>query len=68
MNYGMSTGDTQRRDPVIVYDFNGTPGDTFRVFYSHEVPATAAPACHAPRPDIGGFLCSGDDAAQETRR
>ncbi len=68
MNYGMSAGDTARRDPVIVYDFNGTPGDTFRVFYSHEVPATAAPACNAPRPDIGGFLCAGDDATQETRR
>jgi hypothetical protein len=68
MNYGMSAGDTQRRDPVIVYDFNGTPGDTFRVFYSHEVPTTAAPACNAPRAEIGGFVCAGDDATQDTRR
>jgi hypothetical protein len=68
MNYGMSAGDTQRRDPVIVYDFNGKPGDTFRVFYSHDVPAAAAPACNAPRPEIGGFLCAGDDATQESRR
>ena len=25
MNYGMASGDTARRDPVIVYDFNGKP-------------------------------------------
>jgi G8 domain-containing protein len=68
MNYGMSAGDTARRDPVIVYDFNGKAGDTFRVFYSHEVPATAAPACNAARPEIGGFVCAGDDATQESRR
>jgi hypothetical protein len=68
MNYGMSAGDRDRRDPVIVYDFNGKSGDTFRVFYSHEMPATAAPACNAPRADIGGFVCAGDDATQESRR
>jgi hypothetical protein len=51
-----------------VYDFNGKPGDTFRVFYSNALPASAAPACNAPRPEIGGFLCAGDDATQETRR
>lgn len=68
MNYGMSTGDTVRRDPVVVYDFNGKPGDTFRVFYSNELPASATPACHTPRPEIGGFVCQGDDATQETRR
>ncbi len=68
MNYGMSAGDRDRRDPVIVYDFNGKPGDTFRVFYSHQVPDTAAPACNTPRPDIGGFVCTGDDAVQESRR
>ena len=54
MNYGMSAGDQDRRDPIVVYDFNGKPGDTFRVFYSHEMPATAAPACNTPRSDIGG--------------
>ena len=68
MNYGMSPGDTSRRDPVIVYDFNGRPGDTFRVFYSHEVPAASAPPCHTARPDISGFVCAGDDATQESRR
>ena len=68
MNYGMSAGDTERRDPVVVYDFNRKPGDTFRVFYSHQVPASAAPACNAARPEIGGFLCAGDDAIQETRQ
>ena len=68
MNYGMSSGDTVRRDPVIVYDFNGKAGDTFRVFYSLGLPAAAAPPCQAPRPEIGGFVCAGDDATQETRR
>lgn len=68
MNYGMSSGDTTRRDPLLVYDFNGTPGDIFRVFYSHEVPASVTPPCHMPRPEIGGFVCAGDDSAQETRR
>ncbi|MEQ1575524.1 MAG: G8 domain-containing protein [Vicinamibacterales bacterium] len=68
MNYGMSAGDQARRDPVLVYDFNGKPGDTFRVFYSYEVPATSAPACNAARPEIGGFVCAGDDASQESRR
>jgi hypothetical protein len=68
MNYGMSFGDSTRRDPIIVYDFNGKPGDTFRVFYSLEVPAAQAPPCHAPRADVGGFVCTGDDATQETRR
>lgn len=68
MNYGMASGDTVLRDPVIVYDFNGKAGDTFRAFYSLELPAAAAPPCQAPRPDIGGFVCAGDDATQETRR
>ena len=68
MNYGMSFGDTARRDPVVVYDFNGNAGDTFRVFYSLELPPADAPACHVARPEIGGFVCAGDDAAQETRR
>ena len=68
MNYGMSAGDRDRRDPITVYDFNGKPGDTFRVFYSHEMPATAAPACNVPRADIGGYVCAGDEAAQESAR
>lgn len=68
MNYGMAFGDTVRRDPVIVYDFNGKAGDTFRVFYSLDLPAAEAPPCHTPRPEVGGFVCTGDDATQETRR
>jgi hypothetical protein len=68
MNYGMSFGDTARRDPIIVYDFNGKAGDTFRVFYSLDLPSAQTPPCHEPRPDISGFVCSGDDATQETRR
>lgn len=68
MNYGMSAGDTVGRDPVLVYDFNRVIGDTFRVFYSHDLPPSAAPACHSPqaaRPDIGGFVCAGDGIAQD---
>lgn len=68
MNYGMAAGDPVRRDRVIVYDFNKKAGDTFRVFYSHDVPVSAMPPCNTPRPDIGGFVCAGDDASQETRR
>ena len=68
MNYRMASGDSVRRDPVMVYDFNGKAGDTFRVFYSLELPAAAAPPCHAARPDVGGFVCAGDDAPYETRR
>jgi hypothetical protein len=59
MNYGMSRGDMQRRDPVVVYDFNQQPGNTFRVFYSLEVPKSAAP-CTETRPNVEGFLCAGD--------
>ena len=68
MNYGMAFGDTVRRDPVVVYDFNGRAGDTFRVFYSLDLPEAEAPACNAPRPEVGGFVCAGDDGEQATRR
>jgi hypothetical protein len=68
LNYGMSAGDTERRDPVVVFDYNNVAGDTFRVYYSHELPASAAPSCSASRstggagrPEIGGFVCPGDD-------
>jgi len=65
MNYGMAPGDMARRDPAIVYDFNGKPGDTFRVFYSLEYPVQdlAPPSCQVPRPGIGGFVCAGDGYA-----
>jgi hypothetical protein len=66
-NYGMSAGDPEQRAPVIVYDYNKVAGDTFRVYYSHELPAAAAPPCSAARPErtasrpeIGGFVCPGD--------
>jgi hypothetical protein len=68
MNYGMSAGDRDRRDPIVVYDFNGKAGDTFRVFYSHQMPASAAPACNTPRSDIGGYVCAGAEATQESSR
>jgi hypothetical protein len=68
MNYGVSTGDTVHRDPVLVYDFNGKSGDTFRVYYSFGLPASAAPACHSARPEIVGFVCVGEEIAQAPRR
>ena len=67
MNYGMSTGDRVRRDPVVVYDFNGERGNTFRVFYSSEVPEPPAAGC-TTRQGIAGFVCEGDGAAQSTAR
>jgi hypothetical protein len=67
MNYGMSTGDRVPRDPIVVYDFNRRPGDTFQVFYSSEVPKPPAPRCDT-RPDIAGFVCDGDGVAQQTGR
>jgi hypothetical protein len=69
MNYGMATGDTAHRDPVIVYDFNGKSGDTFRVYYSSGLPASAAPACHSrARPGIVGFICTDQEFTKATRR
>jgi hypothetical protein len=67
MNYGMAVGDTTRRDPIVVYDFNRKAGDTFRVFYSSELPASAVP-CGESRQGVSGFVCAGDAAAQETAR
>jgi hypothetical protein len=58
MNYGMSRGDLQRREPLIVHDFNQQPGNTFRVFYSLDLPANAAP-CTDSRPQVAGFVCAG---------
>ena len=67
MNYGMQSGDTVKRDPIIVYDFNRKAGDTFRVFYSRDVPASAS-ACAATRAGVDGFVCPGDGATQQTAR
>ena len=68
MNYGMATGDKAARSPLQVIDFNRKAGDTFRVFYSSEVPATAAPCGGVTRSGIGGFVCAGDGATQQTGR
>lgn len=56
MNYGMSGGDTEKRDPIAVSDFNGKIGDDFSVYYSLEAPADVAP-CHDTRPDVQGWVC-----------
>ncbi len=69
MNYGMAPGDMARREPTVVYDFNGKVGDTFRVFYSLEYPVQdlAPPSCQVPRAGIGGFVCAGDGYAALSR-
>ena len=56
MNYRMSGGDTDRRDPISVVDFNGHAGDDFSVYYSLEAPPDVAP-CHDTRPDVQGWVC-----------
>ena len=68
MNYGMATGDKAPRDPIVVYDFNGKAGDTFRLFYSSELPASASP-CGAPaRTDVSGVACPGAGSRSQTAR
>ncbi|MGE3402638.1 MAG: G8 domain-containing protein [Vicinamibacterales bacterium] len=67
MNYGMSTGDRTRRDPIVVYNFNGQPSQPFRVFYSSDLREPPAPGC-TTRDGIAGFVCDGDGAAQTTAR
>ena len=59
MNYGMESADASARTPLVVYDFNGTRGDTFRVFYSRDLPPAASP-CGTARDDVDGFVCAGD--------
>jgi hypothetical protein len=56
MNYRMAPGDTERRDPISVVDFNAASGDDFSVYYSLEAPPDVAP-CHDTRNDIGGWVC-----------
>jgi hypothetical protein len=56
MNQGMAPSDAQPRDPIQVVDFNQKTGDSFKVYYSLEAPATVAP-CHDSRPGIGGWVC-----------
>jgi hypothetical protein len=56
MNYGVSGGDAEKRDPIAIENFNGKAGDNFNVYYSLEAPADVAP-CHDTRPDIEGWVC-----------
>jgi hypothetical protein len=56
MNYGVSGGDTEKRDPIVVSGFNGKAGEDFSVYYSLEAPADVAP-CHDTRPDVQGWVC-----------
>jgi hypothetical protein len=56
MNYRMSGGDTERRDPISIADFNGRMGDDFSVYYSLEAPSDVAP-CHDTRADVQGWVC-----------
>jgi hypothetical protein len=65
MNYGMSRGDLLRRDPLVVYDFNREAGNTFRVFYSLDVPVSMAP-CRDTRADVAGFVCAGAGNSTES--
>ena len=67
MNYGTAPGDGEPRDPIVVYDFNQVRGDTFRVFYSNDAPASTAP-CSDTRGGIAGVVCAGDGSATESRR
>jgi hypothetical protein len=56
MNYGMSSSDSDPRDPISVYNYNKKPGDDFRVYYSLDAPPSVAP-CHDTRPQVGGWVC-----------
>jgi hypothetical protein len=56
MNYGVSGGDTEKRDPIVVSGFNGKAGDDFNVYYSLDAPPDVAP-CHEKRPEVQGWVC-----------
>jgi hypothetical protein len=60
MNYGMASGDREAREPIRVYDFDGRAGDTFRLFYSLDVPDPPA-SCRGFRDGVQGFVCRGDE-------
>ena len=59
MNYGMTPQDARPRDPILVYDFNKQAGKNFKVYYSLQAPAAAAP-CHDTMPDIDGWVCKAE--------
>ena len=56
MNFEMAPGDDEPRDPIVVHDYNGQPGNSFRVYYSHQAPESTAP-CHETVAGIGGWVC-----------
>ena len=56
MNFDMAPGDDEPRDPIVVHDYNGQPGNSFRVYYSLQAPESTAP-CHETAPGIGGWVC-----------
>ena len=56
MNHRMAPNDPEPRAPIVVYNYNATLGDDFRVYYSLDAPARVAP-CHETRPEIGGWVC-----------
>lgn len=56
MNYGMSPQDARPRDPILVFDYNQQPEQSFKVYYSLQAPESAAP-CHDTLPRIGGWVC-----------
>ena len=56
MNYGMSGGDKEKRDPIAVSGFNRKAGEDFSVYYSLDAPRDVAP-CHETRPDVQGWVC-----------
>jgi G8 domain-containing protein len=56
MNYGVSGGDREKRDPIVISGFNGKAGDDFTVYYSLDAPPDVAP-CHGTRPEVQGWVC-----------
>lgn len=56
MNYDMAAGDDEPRDPIVVHDYNGQPGNSFSVYYSQQAPESTAP-CHETVAGIGGWVC-----------
>ena len=56
MNYRMAPGDSEPREPILVYDYNKRAGDTFKLYYSLDAPPQVAP-CHESRPGIVGWAC-----------
>jgi len=56
MNYQMAAGDVERRDPIVVQDFNNKAGDSFKVYYSLGAPEKNAP-CQEARAGLDGWVC-----------